>query len=81
MNYRRLQQCALIISFVSIVYNGAEGGVSIGLGSEADSRSLVFFGVQSTIEVISSCFVVWRFWKVASREAGREAQLSENALK
>lgn len=43
--YRRLQQYAIGISIISILYNGAEGAVSVGLGSESSSRSLIFFGV------------------------------------
>lgn len=72
-SYRRLQQYAVAISVLSIIYNGAEGGVSIGLGSESASRSLVFFGVQSGIEVISAAIVVWRFWTFAM--PGEESQV------
>lgn len=80
-SYQRLQQLAIIISVISIVYNGAEGGISIGFGSESSSRSLVFFGVQSGIEVISSIIVVWRFREIA--KPGEEASkvLSAKELK
>jgi hypothetical protein len=64
-SYRRLQQYAIGISIISILYNAAEGAVSVALGSETSSRSLVFFGVQSGIEVISAGIVVWRFNKIA----------------
>jgi len=64
-SYRCLQQYAVIISIVSIIYNGAEGGISIGFGAENSSRSLVLFGIQSCIEVTSAAVVCWRFWKVA----------------
>ncbi|KAF8913714.1 hypothetical protein CPB85DRAFT_1219223 [Mucidula mucida] len=63
--YRRLQQYALAISVVSIVYCAAEGAVSIAFGAESASRSLVFFGIQSGIEVTSAAMVLWRFRKVA----------------
>lgn len=63
--YRRLQQYAIAISILSIIYCGAEGGVSIGFGAESASRSLVFFGIQSGIEVLSAAFVLWRFRNVA----------------
>ncbi|KAF9476815.1 hypothetical protein BDN70DRAFT_811637 [Pholiota conissans] len=76
-SYRQLQQYAILISVVSIIYNGAEGGVSVGLGSESSSRSLVFFGVQSAIEVISAVIVVWRFWKVSP--PGEEKAISLGA--
>ena len=64
-SYRRLQQYAIGISVISILYNAAEAAVSVGLGSESSSRSLIFFGVQSGIEVISASIVVWRFKKIA----------------
>ena len=73
ISYRRLQQAALAISIISIVYNGAEGAISMAFGADSGSRSLVFFGVQSGIEVISACIVVWRFSKVA--KPGEEKSL------
>jgi divalent metal cation (Fe/Co/Zn/Cd) transporter len=62
---RRLQQFAIAISTISIIYNGAEGAISIGFGSESSSKSLIFFGIQSLIEVVSAALVLWRFAKVA----------------
>ncbi|RYF36303.1 MAG: heavy metal transporter, partial [Cytophagaceae bacterium] len=46
-------------------YNAVEGGVSIGFGKEKESKALVFFGVQSLIEVASASLVMWRFADVA----------------
>ncbi|EJC97766.1 uncharacterized protein FOMMEDRAFT_24219 [Fomitiporia mediterranea MF3/22] len=63
--YQRLQQYAIAISIISILYNGAEGAVSIAIGAESSSRSLVFFGIQSGIEVASAAIVVWRFRHIA----------------
>ena len=70
-SYQRLQQYAIAISVASIIYNGVEGGISIGFGSESSSRSLTFFGIQSGIEVVSSIIVVWRFRRIA--KPGEEA--------
>lgn len=39
--------------------------MSIYFGETAASNSLIFFGIQSAVEVISAGFVVWRFLKVA----------------
>ncbi|KAL4078324.1 hypothetical protein V8B97DRAFT_2003548 [Scleroderma yunnanense] len=58
---RTLKRFAIIISVLSVFYNGAEGIVSILFGVDSSSRSLVFFGIQSAIEVISSTLVTWRF--------------------
>ncbi|KAF8137224.1 hypothetical protein EV363DRAFT_1317151 [Boletus edulis] len=51
---RRLQQYAIAISIFSIFYNTAEGVVSIVFGAESSSRALVFYGLQSAVEVISA---------------------------
>lgn len=63
--FHHLQQFAIGISVLSIFYNGAEGAISIVVGNENRSNSLIFFGIQSFVEVISACLVVWRFSKVA----------------
>lgn len=80
-SHRRLQQYALIISVISIVYNGGEGAVSIALGAESSSRSLVFFGIQSGIEVASAAMVVWRFIKIAKPGEEKSATLSARDLR
>lgn len=59
--YRQLQHSAILISIISILYCSAEGAVSIAFGEESSSRSLIFFGIQSGIEVASACIVLWRF--------------------
>lgn len=60
--------------------NGVEGGLSIGFGAESRSRSLIFFGIQSTIEVIFALLVVWRFFKVAQSGEERASSLGERYL-
>jgi hypothetical protein len=81
VSYRRLQQFALAISVISIAYNGLEGGLSIGFGAESASRSLIFFGIQSVVEVASACVVVWRFRNVAKPGEEREAVLDPKNLR
>jgi hypothetical protein len=80
-SYRRLQQYAIVISIISVIYNGLEGGLSIGFGAESGSRSLIFFGIQSGVEVISAFLVLWRFRKVAKPGEERGAILSEQDLR
>ena len=80
-SYRRLQQYAIAMSIISVIYNGLEGGVSIGFGAESKSRSLIFYGIQSAIEVISAILVVWRFRKVALPGEEKSTKLSESDLK
>lgn len=78
---RRLQHFAIAISIISIFYNGAEGAVSVVLGAESASRSLVFFGIQSAIEVASAIIVVWRFRKVAKPGEEATAVISDADLR
>ncbi|KAF8553312.1 hypothetical protein OG21DRAFT_1510341 [Imleria badia] len=61
LSRRRLQQYAIAISILSVFYNTAEGVVSIVFGAESSSRALVFYGLQSAVEVISALLVTWRF--------------------
>ena len=79
--YHRLQQFAIAISIASILYNGAEGGISIGFGAEDGSRSLVFFGIQSGIEVASAIIVVWRFRHIAKPGEEAAATISASDLR
>jgi hypothetical protein len=57
----RMRIFALAISWVSIVYNGIEEGVSVGLGADVAARALIVFGIQSFVEVLSAALVVYRF--------------------
>lgn len=79
--YRTLQRYAFGISVLSVLYNGAEAGFSLGFGSESSSRSLIFFGIQSGIEVISSCIVVWRFRYVTKPGEEDSIIISESDLR
>jgi len=79
--YRDLQRCALAISTLSVLYNAAEGGISIGFGTESSSRSLMFFGIQSAVEVISSLVVIWRFRNVIRPGEEKDAVLDPRQLR
>jgi divalent metal cation (Fe/Co/Zn/Cd) transporter len=76
--YRRLQQAAVWVSGLSIVYCGVEAGISIGFGAEVDSKSLLFFGVQSLVEVLTAILVVYRFRYIAKPGEEREIISDEN---
>lgn len=80
-SYKRLQQYAIAISVASIIYNGAEGALSIGLGAESSSRSLIFFGIQSGIEVASAAIVLWRFRRVSKPGEEQSTVISDADLR
>lgn len=76
-----LQTYAIVISVLSIVYNTAEGVVSIVFGAESSSRSLVFFGVQSAVEVISALIVLWRFLAVVKPGEERTTKVDARIIR
>ena len=80
-SYNTLQWYAIAISIVSVIYNGAEGVIGIVFGAEGDNRSLVFFGIQSGIEVISAIIVVFRFRKAFTPGKAGERELTKQELK
>lgn len=59
---RKWQQRAVILSLLTILYGVAEGTIGLVLGSETVSISLLAFGADSWIEVISGSLVCWRFY-------------------
>jgi hypothetical protein len=74
------QQFAIAISVLSIFYNGAEGIVSVVFGEENGSYSLIFFGIQSFVEVVSACLVIWRFIKIAKPGEEQNKTISDELL-
>lgn len=77
---RALQQFAIAISILSVFYNGAEGVVSIVFGKESKSNSLIFFGIQSFVEVLSASLVLWRFAKIARPGEEKTHTISKELL-
>lgn len=51
----------ILLSYFTIIYNVAEGIISIFIGILAGSISLVGFGLDSFIESLSAIVVLWRF--------------------
>ena len=80
-SYRRLQQAAILISILSILYNAVEGGVSIGFAADVSSKSLLFFGIQSLVEVLSAILVVYRFRHIVKPGEETSTQLSPQNLR
>jgi divalent metal cation (Fe/Co/Zn/Cd) transporter len=52
---------ARTLSWLSLVWMGAEGAVSITAGVLAGSIALVGFGLDSAIEGVASLVIIWRF--------------------
>ncbi len=64
------------LSWLSLVWMGAEGAIAITAGLLAGSIALVGFGIDSAIEGVASLVIVWRFTgsRLLSQAAEERAQ-------
>ncbi len=58
---KNLVNKAILLAWITIVYNIIEGSASLFWGISEGSISLAGFGADSIIEVTSSALVIWRF--------------------
>ena len=67
---------ARALSWLSLVWMGAEGAIAITAGVMAGSIALVGFGIDSAIEGFASLVIVWRFTghRLLSHAAEERAQ-------
>ena len=73
MENRKLLQLAIILSLITIVYNIAEGILSVYFGIDDEALSLLGFGTDSFVEVISGIGIAhlvlrMRYSKVDQRD-------------
>jgi divalent metal cation (Fe/Co/Zn/Cd) transporter len=57
----RAARRARLLSWLSLVWMGAEGAIAITAGVLAGSIALIGFGIDSAIEGVASLVIVWRF--------------------
>jgi len=67
---------ARLLSWLSLIWIGAEGAVAILAGVMAGSAALIGFGADSAIEGMASVVIIWRFTgsRMFSHAAERRAQ-------
>jgi divalent metal cation (Fe/Co/Zn/Cd) transporter len=67
---------ARALSWLSLVWMGAEGAIAITAGILAGSIALIGFGIDSAIEGVASLVIVWRFTghRLLSHAAEERAQ-------
>jgi divalent metal cation (Fe/Co/Zn/Cd) transporter len=72
----RAARRARMLSWISLVWMGAEGAIALTAGVLAGSIALVAFGIDSAIEGFASLVIVWRFTgsRLHSRAAETRAQ-------
>jgi divalent metal cation (Fe/Co/Zn/Cd) transporter len=64
------------LSWLSLIWMGAEGTIAIIAGTLAGSIALIGFGIDSAIEGFASAIIIWRFTgsRLHSEAAERRAQ-------
>lgn len=64
------------LSWLSLVWMGAEGTIAVLAGVLAGSIALIGFGIDSAIEGLASAIIIWRFtgWRLHSEAAEQRAQ-------
>jgi len=77
---KKWMRIAVMLAVFTIVWNLAEGVVSVRFGLEAESLSVISFGVDSMIEVISACFVLWRLWSIQPGESAAPKQIRRERI-
>jgi divalent metal cation (Fe/Co/Zn/Cd) transporter len=72
----RAARRAKALSWLSLLWMGAEGAIAITAGILAGSIALIGFGIDSAIEAVASLVIVWRFTghRLLSRTAEERAQ-------
>jgi Co/Zn/Cd efflux system component len=61
LDWLRAARRARALSWLSLVWMGAEGAIAITAGILAGSIALIGFGIDSAIEGVASLVIVWRF--------------------
>src|SRR5688500_17308826 len=81
MDQYALEQRARRLSYLTVLYNFAEGGASVAAGFIAGSISLVGFGLDSFVESLSGSIMIWRFQPRSNLSPQEREGLEQRALK
>jgi divalent metal cation (Fe/Co/Zn/Cd) transporter len=76
----RLLRLALIFSIITIVYNFAEGFISVFFGSKDETLTLLGFGVDSFVEVISGLGILHMVLRMRFSKAVMRDKFEKTAL-
>ena len=60
----RLLKTAIVLSLITIFYNLIEGTIAVFFGAEDDTLSLLGFGIDSFVEVISGVGILHMVWRM-----------------
>ena len=73
----QLQRRALLLEWLTTGWNVVEAGIAIGAGVVARSPSLVAFGADSLIEVLSAVALLWRLLRAGPQATAAEHSRAE----
>ncbi len=77
----RLHKKALWLSYFTVGYNFLEGLISLLAGLLAGSIALVGFGLDSFVESLSGCVMIWRFSKHGDISLEEEEKIEAKAVR
>lgn len=81
MNHIKLLNIAFILSIITIVYNVIEGIVSVYFGIEDDALSLLGFGTDSFVEVISGIGIAHMVLRMKYSDFDQRDKFERQALR
>ena len=74
---QQLYKRALILSWLTVVYNILEGVISVIAGAMAGSIALLGFGLDSFVEALSGGIMVWRFSRGVNLSEAEEERIEK----
>jgi cation diffusion facilitator family transporter len=77
----KLYKRGLYLEYFTVGYNIVEAGVAIVFGSLAHSIALVGFGLDSVVESLSGCVLIWRLSKHKKVSEEEEQRIERKALR
>jgi len=78
---REYLNIAFVLSFITIVYNIAEGAISTYFGYEDETLALFGFGTDSFIEVVSAIGIAHMVWRMKRSSVSMRDTFERQALR
>jgi cation diffusion facilitator family transporter len=78
---KKLYKKGLWLEYFTVGYNIVEAAVSIVFGSIANSIALVGFGLDSVVESLSGCVLIWRLRQHGKISPEEEERVEKKAMK
>jgi len=80
-NKKKLYKYAFLLTYITIFYNIIEGTVSVAFGLEDETLSLLGFGIDSFVEVISGIGILHMLIRIKNNSGETRDSFEKTALK